>query len=443
MIALFPHCGFLSETSRMLAIAHALIARGEPVAIATHGGPYTHVLDEAGMPYTLLAPVMDKRRCEEYLASIIAIGRPGTRLQPADEMRASVHSEVEFLRAHSARMVVIGFTLTAYLSSRIVGIPLATSHGGSYVPPVFERGLAPAPSQSPIPPLDWLPGSMQKFMANLGPPRMRGPVAFLNDMAAELGVEPVPSLAALMLGDLTLVTDVPEILGVSDADMTSWKPNGSGSYRPATRLRYVGPLYARLDLPLPERVEAFLDDTRPTAYVALSSSTPAFYRRVVAGVRDAGLRVLVGATIHELHDLEGPDVLIEGILPSHLVMPRVTVALIMGGQGSVQTAMVSGTPFVGFPLHPEQELNVALAMRQGMAIAIGPRHMDEAKVAGAVREIVSQPSYAAAAARARQHYADVDGPARAADALIEHLRMPAGDAIISPAQAGRAAPHFQ
>jgi len=423
LIALFPHCGFLSETSRMLAIARALLARGEQVVVATHGGPYTRVLEEAGMPYTLLAPAMDARRCEEYLAGIVTLGKPGSRLQPADEVRAGVRSEVEFLRAHGARMVVIGFTLTAYLSARVVGIPLAASHGGSYVPPVFEQGLAPAPSQSPVPQLDWLPASMQKLMANFGPPRMRAPVAFLNEIAAELGVEPVPSLAALMLGDLTLVTDVPEVLGVSDACMSAWRPNGHRAYRAETRLRYVGPLYARLDLPIPERAEAFLDDgARPTAYVALSSSTPAFIRRVVAGVRDAGLRVLVGATIHELRDLENPDVMVEGILPSHRVMPRVTVALIMGGQGSVQTAMASGTPFVGFPLQPEQELNVALAARQGMAIAIGPRRADEAKVARAVRAIITQPAYAAAAVRVQQHYAGIDGAGRAADAVIGHLR---------------------
>ncbi|CAN7163445.1 hypothetical protein LJR290_000158 [Variovorax sp. LjRoot290] len=422
MIALFPHCGFLSETSRMLAIARALVQRGEQIVVATHGGPYTRVLDEAGMPYTLLAPAMDDRRCEEYLAGIVTLGKPGARLQPADEVRAGVRSEVEFLRAHAASMVVIGFTLTAYLSARVVGIPLAASHGGSYVPPVFEQGLAPAPSQSPVPQLDWLPAPMQKLMANFGPPRMRGPVAFLNEIAAELGVEPVPSLAALMLGDLTLVTDVPEVLGISDADMSAWRPNGHGAYRVDTRLRYVGPLYARLDLPISARVEAFLGDARSTAYVCLSSSTPAYIRRVVSGVRDAGLRVLVGATIHELRDLENSDVLVEGILPSHRIMPRVAVALIMGGQGSVQTAMAGGTPFVGFPLQPEQELNVALAVRQGMAIAIGPRRADEAKVARAVREIVTQPAYAAAAARTRQHYIDVDGAGRAADAVIEHLR---------------------
>ena len=426
MIALFPTLRILSETSRMLAIAQALMARGEQIVLATHGGPYTRVLDDAGMRYTLLEPRMDQRRCEEYLAGIVTLGKPGARLQPADEVRAGVHSEVEFLRAHAADMIVIGFTLTAYLSARVLGIPLAASHGGSYVPPVFEHGLAPAPSQSPIPQLDRLPASILKMMANLGPPRMRGPVAFLNEIAAELGVEPVPSLAALMLGDLTLVTDVPEVLGISEAVMSAWTPKDRRAYRAGTRLRYVGPLYAQLDLPIPARVESYLDDARPTAYVCLSSSTPAFIRRVVAGIRVAGLRVLVGATIHELHDLETAEVLVASILPSHRIMPRVGVALIMGGQGSVQTAMASGTPFVGFPLQPEQELNVALAVRQGMAIAIGPRHADEAKVAQAVRQIVADPSYAAAAARTRRPYVDVDGAGRAADAVIAHLREHAG-----------------
>jgi hypothetical protein len=41
-------------------------------------------------------------------------------------------------------------------------------------------------------------------------------------VAAELGVEPVPSFAALLLGDLTLVTDVPELLGLPRAEVDGW-----------------------------------------------------------------------------------------------------------------------------------------------------------------------------------------------------------------------------
>jgi len=289
MIALLPHCGFLSETTRMLAIARALRARGEPVCIATHGGPYARVLTDAGEAYTLLSPTMDDARCRRYLADLVQIGRPGVRLQPRDEVRAAVQAEADFLRACGARMAVIGFTLTAYLSSRLVGIPLAASHGGSYVPPLFERGLAPVPTTMPIPGTNWLPRWLKHRMVNSGAQRMRGPTRFLNEVAAELGVEPVPTLAALMLADLTLVTDVPEVLGIPRAELEAWRPPaGSRAYRPGTRLACVGPLFARLDLPVPPAVQRFLDGSAPTAYVVLSSSTPEQLRAVVRSVRAAG-----------------------------------------------------------------------------------------------------------------------------------------------------------
>ena len=151
MIVLMPHGGFLSETTRMLHIARALQAQGEAVALASHGGPYTHVLDQAGMPWALLQPAMDASRCQLYLRDLLQLGKRGVCLQPAQEVRASVAAEAAFLRDCGARMLVIGFTLTGYLSSRVAGIALAASHGGSYVPPVFERGLLPVPTTMPMP----------------------------------------------------------------------------------------------------------------------------------------------------------------------------------------------------------------------------------------------------------------------------------------------------
>jgi UDP:flavonoid glycosyltransferase YjiC (YdhE family) len=420
MIVLMPHCGFLSETSRMLHIAQALRSRGEAVALATHGGPYTRVLADAGLPWTQLEPAMDAARCASYLRDLVQIGRPGVRLQPPDEVRRSVAAEAQFLRAQRARLVVIGFTLTAYLSSRVAGIPLAASHGGSYVPPVFQRGLAPAPTTMPIPGTEWLPAWLKRKIANAGPQRLSDPTRFLNDVAAELGVERVPTLAALMLGDLTLVTDVPQVLGVPQAELESWRPRGN-AYRPGTRLVYSGPLFAKLDHPVPAAIEPFLDGSRPTAYVVLSSSTPEMLRAVVARVRAAGLRVIVGATIHDFGPNNEADVVVAGILPSHEVMPRVHAVVCMGGQGTVQCAMASGVPLVGIPLHPEQELNVDLAVRHGTGLAVAPRHAHSERLTAAVRRIVHEPAFAAQAQRVRGHYAGVDGAARAADAIRAYL----------------------
>ena len=422
MIVLMPHCGFLSETTRMLGIARALRAAGEPVAIASHGGPYAQVLDAAGERWTPLDPAMDRARQERYLRDLVQIGRPGLRLQPRGEVRRSVASEAAFLRSTGAKAVVVGFTLTAYLSSRVAGIPLVASHGGSFVPPVAELGLMPVPSQMSIPGTEWLPAPLKRLMANRSTDRMTWPTAFLNDVAAELGVEPVPTLAALMLGDLTLVTDVPEVLGVPAGALAAWRPRRPAAYRAGTRLVYTGPLFARLDAPIPTQVEAFLDGARPTAFVVLSSCTPTMLRAVVARVRATGLRTIVAATIHDYGPNDDPDVVVAGLLPSHAVMPRVDVAVTMGGQGSVQTAMACGTPLAAVPLHLEQELNVALAARQGMAIAVAPRHAGTPAMTDAVRRLVGEPAFAEGARRARAHYAGVDGAAGAAVAIRDFLR---------------------
>jgi len=421
MIALMPNCAFLSETSRMLHIAQALRVQGEPVCLATHGGPYAAVLTEAGEPFTRLPPHFDAARCETFLRDLIQIGRPGVRMQPPDEVRRSVAAEAAFLRETGARAVVSGFTLTTYLSARVAGIPLVTSHGGSYVPPMLEKGLAPAPTTMPIPGTEWLPAALKRRMANSATMRMTGPTAFLNGVAAELGVEPVPTLAALMLGDLTLVTDCAEVLGLSDVELAAWRPRRPQAYRAGTRLVATGPLFARLDLPVPPAVEPFLDQSQPTALVVLSSSTPQMLRQVVQRVRAAGPRVIVGATIHDYGPNDDPGVVVAGLLPNHRVMPRVNVAVTMGGQGTVQTAMASGTPLLGIPLHPEQELNVDLAARHGAGLALAPRHVDTPRLTAAVRQLLTDPRHAAAAARVQAWYRDVDGAANAARAIRDWL----------------------
>jgi len=143
---------------------------------------------------------------------------------------------------------------------------------------------------------------------------------------------------------------------------------------------------------------------------------------VVQRVREAGLRVIVGATIHDFGPTDDPDLVIAGILPNHRVLPFVDVAITMGGQGTVQTCMASGTPLVGIPLHAEQELNVDLAARQGMAIAMAPRHAGSDAMTAAVRRIVAEPAFRTAARRVQQLYAGRDGAREAAARIAAHLR---------------------
>jgi UDP:flavonoid glycosyltransferase YjiC (YdhE family) len=257
-----------------------------------------------------------------------------------------------------------------------------------------------------------------RFFSNAAPPFLRFYCAGFDRVARRLGVEGVPSLPALVLGDLALVPEVPEVLGISAAEVEAWRPAGRAAFRPGTRLRCCGPIFARLDLPLPERVSAFLERPGPKVYVAVSSSPPELVRRAVEALRPLGVQVLVAATVHDLRDLEGDRVLVEGVLPSHLVMSRVDLAITAGGQGSVQTAMAGGAPVLGFPLQPEQDLNLVLLERLGAARRVDPRS-PTSRVGAIAREMLAGDSYRRAARRIQGIYQAVDGPGNAAEAILE------------------------
>lgn len=423
MIVLMPNCAFLSETSRMIAIARALTKLGVPNQLASHGGPYAHLLDEAGLAWRRVAPAVGSQDAEAFIDAVVSLGPRPKALYDDSFIREAALAEAALFREVGARMAVIGFNLTTYLSSRLAGIPVATSHGGSFVPPVLARGLCPAPVNPPDPNLARLPRFARTWAANHVPRWLRAPVVGLNRVAAELGVENLPSFMALMCGDLTLVTELPEVLGVPREELGAFRP-WRGRLRPATTFRYTGPLFAKLDRPLPERVRAYLDAEGPVVYVALTSVRASFVRDVVQRVAETGARVLVAGTIHDVGDLASERVLVESVLPNHVVMERVAACVIMGGQGSVQTAMASGAPFVGMPHHGEQELNVHLAERLGTAIRLSPLNGTGEPMTVAVRRLLTEGSFSANARRARDLYAGIDGASGAAQAIVEYLDDP-------------------
>ena len=279
----------------------------------------------------------------------------------------------------------------------------------------------PAPSRPPMPLFGLLPTALRRRFMNWAPANTRLYCAGFNRAARTLGVEGVPSFAALLLGDLTLVTDVPEILGVSAASLHSWSPAGHRGYRPGTTLRYTGPLYSRMNIPLPTRVDDFLRDTAAVSYVALTSTSESLLRAVVAAVAGCGTRVLVASTVHDLADLDGGRIMVERLLPSHLVMPRVSVAITAGGQGSVQTAVASGVPLAAVPLQPEQDLNVHLVQRQGMALCVPPRHAGGPPMTSAVQRLLEDASFRDHARRLQALVAHVDGGMGAAHEIRRYL----------------------
>ena len=79
----------------------------------------------------------------------------------------------------------------------------------------------------------------------------------------------------------------------------------------------------------------------------------------------------------------------------------------------------------------EQELNVDLAARHGMGLAMAIRHADSPRMTDAVRRVASDPGFASNARRVQGWYAGIDGAARAAYQEAERLEGLADPAKVS------------
>jgi UDP:flavonoid glycosyltransferase YjiC (YdhE family) len=397
MICLMPNCAFLSETSRMVQILRALEDRGAEARIATHGGPCEAVLRGEGIEYDVVEPHVDAARGRRFLSDLPGIGDPGQSMYGHDEMRAHVLAEAEYFRRNATRAVVTGFTLTALFSTRLAGIPLVTDHAGSYLPPLLDRLGIPTP-----------------------PPSQRPYLGGFDAVADGLGLPRIPSFAALLLGDLALVTEAPEVYGTDDAALAAWRPT-PGAFWPTTRLEATGPIFAELDCPLPPAIASALRRDPPTAYVAITSAPEDLVRRAVREVAASGMQVVVASPAHDLSDLAGPRVAVGGLLPSHRIMPQVTLAVTAGGQGSLQCAMAAGTPVIGIPLQPEQEANLTWLERAGAAKRLPAAEVGRGALPGLVRRMISDPSHKVAATALSALYARRNGPALSADAILRFL----------------------
>jgi UDP:flavonoid glycosyltransferase YjiC (YdhE family) len=84
-----------------------------------------------------------------------------------------------------------------------------------------------------------------------------------------------------------------------------------------------------------------------------------------------------------------PNVLVTDWLPALEVNRMVDLAVIHGGQGTVQTACAAGKPFVGIGMQPEQEINIAVVERYGSAIRIQRNQLTPQRLQAAIRRLLA------------------------------------------------------
>ena len=409
-LAFFAYAYNLAEVTRAIEVARALRERGVEIRFYTHGGTHESRIPEAGFPLTTLQPLITPEK-NAYLMDLDQGRRIGQPFTVAEWM-AQAESELAALREFQPAAVYAGMNLPCAISARAAGLPLIHLLPTPGTPSYFRHGLASFPDEYENALTRLLPQGWKDRALNWVMPRLRVGTGRFNRVAHRFGAPPARTLWDMINGDLNLLTDLPELTGLP-ADILP------DSYR------YIGPLFAHLPMPVPDDVTRVFSRPGLNVFCAMGSSAPPQYLRMAAlALRDSGHNVVIATTsILDPAELEPlpENVYATRYLPAPQVNEMADVAVIHGGQGTVQTACWAGTPAVGVAFQFEQQANLDMLARAGMGVRIPLKEFSGELVLAEVERVARDGKYRQNAARIQALMRATDGAANATEAILDLL----------------------
>jgi UDP:flavonoid glycosyltransferase YjiC (YdhE family) len=226
-----------------------------------------------------------------------------------------------------------------------------------------------------------------------------------------LGLAPDPS--ARRVHDSPYLTVLPEAME---------DPEDRG---PAHALRFREPTPATAPLP-----SWWGEDERPLVYATFGTVAPRLpffgelFAATAAALADVPARVLLTIGTEVERDGLAPvpsNVHVERWIAQGTLMPHAAAVVSHGGAGSTRLALAAGVPSVAVPAFADQPRNAArlAALGAGITLPGGP-----AGLAAAVRRVLAEPSFRAAARRVQAQIAAL-APVDEAPAALLAQRAPA------------------
>jgi MGT family glycosyltransferase len=240
----------------------------------------------------------------------------------------------------------------------------------------------------------------------------------LNALRATCGLAPVDRLWETWAGAPAICTSIPEL----DPHREEIPPE----------CEYVGPIFEQVRRsgwrdPWPA------DDQRPLILVSFSSSETFPQRsrieRTLAGLAPLPYRVLVTTNRADVSEIEAPkNAVLVANVPHGEILPEAAAVVTHAGHGTIVASLVHGVPLICLPnpLVADQPALAAQVERLGAGRALDGEAATAVDIAAAVEEVVTTPTYRAAAHRLAEHFGAAPGVATAASRLerLTEARQP-------------------
>lgn len=365
---------------------------------------YSYLIEEAGFTFHLLTPHLTDTKIE----LIMKADQMKTIRNPFSfkMVKQRVESEIELISLYKPAAIVIGTTLSLFISARACDVKLVYIKPFAYTRTHLLNGNLKLPgflsSLSRLIPEKKLLSVYRKMILNMRYiPRSFSKVGAIYDVQ-------FPKYTIDMIdADYNLITNIPELTGVSRLPETD---------------RYVGPIFAKLNTEIPP-VLTRSNRNKPLIYFAMGSSGG---KKMVSNILHilgsldviviCPMKKLLGDSVRDYQNY--PHVHISDLLPAHEVSKIVDLSIIHGGEGTVQTACLSGKPFIGIGLQAEQEANIDDCVAFGNAVKLNKNKVNKRHIEQAIHSLLNNKSYQESAAAMEHLLRGKNGAKQSAEFLI-------------------------
>lgn len=394
----------LAETGRMIEIAREARKHFD-ILFLSYGGQFENMIKKEGFQLHEMSPRLTKRKLKHLRKMLNGESLNTVGYFNYKELLPRVKNEIAFFQKYKPVAVLTGWCLSITVSSRTAGIPFINVLHSTSIKEYFQAGLLTWPDR-----LVWFKKFFSEKRLNARINRRVLNVKFIikpyNKIAKKYGLKPFDNFIDMIEGDYTLLADIPEWINFEKV-----RPN----------IRFVGPLPTRIDMNVPKELDR-LQKEKPVIYFAMGSSgKPKLIKEVIERFKGKPYTIIapVRSLVKQISVNVPENVIVTDFLPAHKVNPLADISVIHGGQNTVMQACLSGTPFVGIGMHPEQEANIEACVRKGFAIRLNKWKDKVENILQAVDKLLQDEKAKQKVIEFKEQLKKWDGPANAATFLLE------------------------
>ena len=417
MRIVFSTYGTFGDVNPLIALSLELKRRGHCPVLAVPE-MFREKIEPLGIGFARVRPDQDPK--DTRLIAMIYDIKHGTETGLREFLFPSLRDSYADLKAAmeadgGADLLVAGeLAYAAPLVAEKLGVPWASyvlapfSYFSAYDPPVLPPYPMLARAQEKIPALGHVVARFARFVTRKWPEpvyQLRG------DLGLPRGKDPI--FDAKHSQRLALALYSPVMGGPQPDWPQSAKITGFAFYDGAGD-----------EGRLPPELVSFLESGPAPLVFTLGSAAVMhagdFYEQSAAAAELLGERavLLVGADDRNLPRRKLPDsICVARYAPYSQIFPRASVIVHQGGIGTTAQALRAGRPMLVMPYSHDQPDNARRVRRLGVAEVLGRTHYKSREAAQLIRQLLSNPAYAARAGKVAVTIHGENGAVAACDAL--------------------------